>query len=1419
MKEKNNTQGSGGPFSFVKGVKKKILGTIFRESPKGKVVKQLEEAKVEVANLQATKENFQSKWLLMTRRFEDTSSIEGELKKIDKESESLAEEISRKEERIRALYASKDDYLKKLEQVRTKLKKLLEEKRTIHDDVAVLKKNEAETEEFEKELATARSREETAVKDLEEVGIKLRFASANMETLVLDSTVAKKALDDLERVIETKNESIKSKEQARSTIEQVLESLDQLKGAKDRAGDTLEASKADLDRLKNVRQALKDAEGELIPIPKKIAELNVIGAKGKEKAELIKKEKSLAAEIERLQADEKKTAREVERNKSALEEVEAATLKLKRLMVSAGLNDYVSKVDSASLDILKIDIEKKRVKLVDSLDNYKKELVQAQNEQSQKRIIITRMRDELDKLTESAQRDEREVRLQKEKLKKIKDQSSSLRKDLEAKLKEKSAGVSQSVSVNVEVKRIEVLEADAVGSINHIEADVDSIEHTAGDMLSALGEEKARFEELADMEKFFRDKLEMMKELQILKSAERELALSQELAAKYEAQLRNLKGVEKQKRLLESKLTLVDELLAPIPVMESRLLEMSEEKSRLDQELAPLRSELDFVFEKRDNVEMEASFSREALKKARERKKSLRRRLDFVTKESGSIKNIQDKLSLCEKRLTVAQNNITEVQTRLNFATATEDVVKENFQKSEDSLRQIDKEINSFTDQIEEKEALLPDLKQKLLSYENRLDSEQGTKMEAETKQSTLTTELKRTTIECDALTEKISSLEASYQEYKEKEHTIEDIGPAYNANLEKHKKLGAEVTTLGKEIDSQQSQIEGMKAQVAELQTKKRQLMEKSLESSPEDESTAEVSEDKGERDALRGQRKAIRGTIKEVEAKIKEIDSSLTGKTDVAKKKARETVDSLRSERDGLHKKIDQINEKLDALKEGGKVEVESAPDKSEAKELAQAIGEIDIKLLTGTKNLSRLEPELEAKRDQLKEITNKRDELEFEIENQKNIISALDQTKEKIESLGKEKDSAYESLTDKTNQKELFTQKVQEIDKETKTNLKDIEEAQKGLNQMKLEIETVEKAAADVKNKNDNSLRNKERTLAEFKRLKDEMDSIISNTAKDRKMVEKEKIIAEHARFEGEDIKKQLGEAMSILTGKSGSIDSLKLEVNSSAEEEKDISDRIGNLDMELKSSLAAIEGIESNMDPKAQRLKYIVWAEDLINKRLKNSKLQAELEKTSKELKELEEVRGLFDEYNDLARTKQELQEQVGKLKGYLELETKLITAEQARHEAMALASENAEKLESQEALTKSLEEKYKSAHEEKLNIKGTLDEVTHQLESAKTMWGGIEDLSRIRDSVEFKIHQFKDKFGAMETVSARVERLEKERGEFTRRIESLEAMCHTLEEEKESLETSLAQSRTDFESTFELVKRSRDEARKFLSSTV
>ncbi len=185
---------------------------------------------------------------------------------------------------------------------------------------------------------------------------------------------------------------------------------------------------------------------------------------------------------------------------------------------------------------------------------------------------------------------------------------------------------------------------------------------------------------------------------------------------------------------------------------------------------------------------------------------------------------------------------------------------------------------------------------------------------------------------------------------------------------------------------------------------------------------------------------------------------------------------------------------------------------------------------------------------------------------------------------------------------------------------------------------------------------------------------------------------------------------------------------------------------------------------------------------------------------------------------LARTKQELKEQVGELKSYLELEAQLAITEQARREAMVLASENAEKLETQEALANSLEESCKSAQEEKLSIKGMLGEVSRQFESSKVLWGEIEDLSRIKDSVELKIHQFRDKFGAMETVSLRVERLEKERGELTQRLNSLEAKYRTLEEENESMETSLGKSRADFESVFVLLKKSRDEAKNFLSSS-
>ena len=150
--------------------------------------------------------------------------------------------------------------------------------------------------------------------------------------------------------------------------------------------------------------------------------------------------------------------------------------------------------------------------------------------------------------------------------------------------------------------------------------------------------------------------------------------------------------------------------------------------------------------------------------------------------------------------------------------------------------------------------------------------------------------------------------------------------------------------------------------------------------------------------------------------------------------------------------------------------------------------------------------------------------------------------------------------------------------------------------------------------------------------------------------------------------------------------------------------------------------------------------------------------------------------------------------------------------------MTLAGESAEKLEVQEALVNSLEERYKSVQEEKLGIKGRLGEVTRQFESSKALWGEIEDLSRIKDSVELKIHQFRDKFGDMETASVRVERLEKQKGELTQSLSSLEAKCRILEEEKESLEQSLTKSRDDFESVFVLLKKTRDEAKNFLSSS-
>ena len=115
------------------------------------------------------------------------------------------------------------------------------------------------------------------------------------------------------------------------------------------------------------------------------------------------------------------------------------------------------------------------------------------------------------------------------------------------------------------------------------------------------------------------------------------------------------------------------------------------------------------------------------------------------------------------------------------------------------------------------------------------------------------------------------------------------------------------------------------------------------------------------------------------------------------------------------------------------------------------------------------------------------------------------------------------------------------------------------------------------------------------------------------------------------------------------------------------------------------------------------------------------------------------------------------------------------------------------------------------------MKGALDNVTRQFKLATSRWGKIEDLSRIEDSLELKIREFNDKLGAMERVSVKIDRLESEREEFLHQISSLQAKFQASDEEKKSLETSLAQTRTQFENALSLVKESGDEAKKFLYS--
>jgi len=1416
MEKNNDPKRLSRPLSFVKSVKDKIMGTVFRESPVEDAVKLLESAQEEIDDLKTSKANLQSKWLLLTKKAGEKSSIEAELAGMENEKKHLTGEIAGAEEKIRALYASKDNLFEEQEKAKADLKRILEEKRPIQDDCNALRKKEREKDGLKKELADARSRQEAAARDLEEIGLKLKFANANMDTLVLDLTVAKKALDESERGISAKEESISSSEKARSTVNEALAKLDEFINVKAGIGDALQAFRDGVNELKNVRETIKDVGDKYSAIPKRIAELSAANGKDKERTELLKEEKSLSEEIERLRAKEKKTAMEAEKNKSALETVEKASLELKRVMIAAGLKDLVPKVDSSSTDTLRMSIEKRSSEIAGSINAQKKGLIQAQSAQSQKRSAITRMTEELNKLVKNASSDKRETELQKEKSKETKNQAAILCGDLEARLKEKGAALSEDAAVNIEMKRVEALETDAVGTINRINSQIESVDRAAQETLKLIHKQKERIRDMEELERFLRDRLDWIKKIERLEATEKELSLSQQVAAKYEADLRGLKKVIKKNGLLKNKLALLEEAELPPAVMEARLSEMSAEKSRLEEALAPLRTELDFTVEKRDNCEMDISFAKEALKKVHERRMSLERKLAFITKESGSVKNLQGKLADCEGRLAAARKNITEIQTRLDFTIATEDLVKEKLEESQGALKKVDAGINTLKGQIENEESALSESRSKLADYERGLESEKAARLETETKQATLETELKKVAIECGALAERKENLEAFLSERRQKVSAIEDTIPSYNTNLEKQEKLEKKIQGLNEKIDGIQSRIDDAAGQVSELQAKKRELMEETLK--PLGKAEEKPDKDLEKINALKKERKNTREKIKETEEKIKGLKEKATDKPGADKEKQRQALVFLRSEREALHKKIDQINEQLDDLKEEG-----HNPDKGdtgsrdEAKKLAQAIGEMDIKVLTITKNIGKLNSEAEENRQRLDELSKSKNELGLEIESQKSLISPLDEIKKKIKSLEKEEGSTKASLEDKEDQRDALARKKQEIDKGIKGRLERIGDAEKGLSQITDELESAENKTTGLKRKLEALNKNRAQIYAEFKSFKDEMDTIMRNTSQDRELVSEEKAVAENAHSEVEETKKQLAEAMSILTGKAGSVDDLKLEAASSAEEEKDVSDRINGLEMEFKSVTAAIEGIESNAEPKTARLEHIAWAEGVIGRNLRNQRLAARLKETETRLKELEGAKGLLDEYKDLSAAKVELKGRVGELKGYLDLETRLMAAEQARHEIMAQASENAERLESQEALAKSIEEKYKAAQEDKVRIKGMLDEVSHQFESAKAMWGRVEDLSRIKDSLELKINQLKDKFGAVDNIGEKFSRLDNEKAALSRRVKELEETCRALQEEKGSLERSLARSKADFENVLKMIKKSKDEAKEFLSS--
>jgi len=585
-------------------------------------------------------------------------------------------------------------------------------------------------------------------------------------------------------------------------------------------------------------------------------------------------------------------------------------------------------------------------------------------------------------------------------------------------------------------------------------------------------------------------------------------------------------------------------------------------------------------------------------------------------------KHIQDKLAQCENKFSSTQRNIDEIQTRLNFTDATEDVLKDNFKRSEQKLTSIDEQIENLKKK-EDQEGRLPDLRAKMSEFENKIANEKSSKLNVENNQSSNSAELKKISIEYDAIVEKVNGQDKSIKELETQQTTIEQTLKPYNENLEKLKKIDVNIEDLSEDLDKAKSQIDDSKTNVAEFQFKKRELMEESMSatSSPTDEQTDTSKNDK---EALRDQRKEVRTQIKDLDAKIKEIKENTTEDNIES---TRDEVNNIRAQRDSFHKQIEEINSQIDAVKESGGTQTSSSADTTSSMKIAQAIGELDIKILQMTKNIQQADLDIEKKEAELNDLKKGKTDLILEIEKQKSIIAPIEDTKKKIAALNQEKTSTKRSLDDKGNQKQTLAKKVQESEEGTKSILDTIESTQKELTQVKNEIGSIESSIASHRKQLDELMGSKGKTLAEHNRLKSEMDSMIQNTAKDREMVESEKLAAENTNKEMEKTKKQLSEAMSILTGKTGSLENLKLELNSSEAEVNDFIDRINTLDLDLKSADAAILGIESNIEPKLNRLKYVDFAIKMLTERLAGKKINSQMDSLKTALEELEKEKQL------------------------------------------------------------------------------------------------------------------------------------------------------------------------------------------------